>query len=105
MKTMGGVGGYGGISTMNQDQRQPRYMPHNNVVLYTRMSDNTTEVKCLACGEKWEHPRGSRANAPEKCVPPPIVLEPEEEGATFESYVTEDNEVRWRKKSSGDEQC
>jgi hypothetical protein len=84
---------------MNQDQRQPRYMPHNNVVLYTRMSDNVTEVKCLACGLRWEHSRGSRANTPEKCVLPQVQEEDSSPDVIFESYVTENNEVRWRKKS------
>lgn len=102
MKTFGGAGGYGGISTMNQDQRQPRYMPHNNVVLYTRMSDNMTEVKCIACGARWEHPRGARANTPEKCELLPAAVDDSSPDVQFESYVTEDNEVRWRRK---DPQC
>jgi len=85
MRTMGGAGGYGGISTMNQDQRQPRYMPHVSVSMYTRLSDNTTEVSCYGCGQKWSHPRGARANTPSECSKNPMMR----------PVVTEDNEVIW----------
>lgn len=69
MKTrmMGGKGGYGGISTMNQDQRGPRYAPHRNVTLYQNYTDDRTEVSCRDCAQWWFHPRGDRQNTPPLC--------------------------------------
>jgi len=95
MKAVGGAGGYGGPSTMNQDQRQPRYMPHINVTLYTRFSDNTTEVSCRDCKQMWTHPRGSRENTPATCDKVEIFVATDPE-VVFDPYVTEDNQVRWR---------
>ena len=108
MKTMmGGKGGYGGISTMNTDQREGRYKPHNNVTLYTRYSDNVVEVSCRDCGQKWEHTRGYRSDTPAMCEP--VVVEArvsdEGDGVIFETYVTENNEIRYRPIRPKDDQC
>lgn len=65
----GGVGGYGGISTMNQEGRGSRYGPHNPVVRY--LVDGTEyEVKCLMCKQEWSHPRDER-KFPMTCGPIP----------------------------------
>ena len=66
----GGAGGYGGISTMNTDQRTGRYSPHLAVSKITDYLTDTVNVTCLTCGEKWEHPR-SAPSAPNICAKPP----------------------------------
>jgi hypothetical protein len=51
-----GAGGYGGISTMNQDQRKGVYWPHKGP--FSRYV--TTELvytKCLKCRKEWKHHR------------------------------------------------
>jgi hypothetical protein len=49
----GGKGGYGGISTMNQDQRQGYWAPHVVSKYLDRMRDMYT-IKCLKCRQEWE---------------------------------------------------
>jgi len=62
----GGAGGYGGISTMNQDQRGPRYGPHRTLVKWFSAETGLYQVKCLDCEQEWEHDRIER-NFPCKC--------------------------------------
>jgi hypothetical protein len=64
-----GVGGYGGISTMNQDQRGGKYGPHRTVSRYLSHTLNVWWVNCLACGQKWDHSKDERTY-PEHCSPP-----------------------------------
>lgn len=52
MKT--GKGGYGGITTMNTDQREGRYGEHLTISRFVR-ADGLIEAKCLDCGEEWLH--------------------------------------------------
>lgn len=61
-----GIGGYGGISTLNTDQRGPRYGPHILISREVDMFRDIVHVTCLTCGEVWEHPRGERT-WPTKC--------------------------------------
>ena len=95
MKTrmMGGAGGYGGISTMNQDQRGPRYAPHRNISLFQNYTNDRTEVSCRDCGQQWYHPRGDRKDTPLSCSRVVAVIAAE---TVLEPYVTERNEVAYR---------
>jgi len=61
-----GAGGYGGITTLNQDQRQSRYHPHKTFVRYKDYAHDMYVVKCLDCGETWSHGWTERW-APEEC--------------------------------------
>jgi hypothetical protein len=45
-----GAGGYGGISTMNQDQRQGPFHPHKSISKYYKSLDDIWWIKCLHCG-------------------------------------------------------
>jgi len=61
-----GAGGYGGISTMNQDDRgAAKYGKHMSVVKYT--AHPWVYVKCLLCGLEWRHEVGERGNFPAAC--------------------------------------
>ena len=76
-----GAGGYGGISTMNQDQRKGRYHPHYNVTRHENFSTNETQVVCLSCGMRWYHPRGEIDNVPSVCFRERAVTEDSEPSA------------------------
>jgi hypothetical protein len=65
----GGAGGYGGIISLNTENRVSAYSPHT-VVTETSYTYDHVYVKCLKCGETWFHPRGSKF-APSRCAPPP----------------------------------
>jgi len=67
MEFRGGHGGYGGITSMNQDQRTGRYAPHGAISKITDYLTDTVRITCLSCGESWEHPR-SAPNAPPECA-------------------------------------
>ena len=54
----GGKGGFGAIASDNTDLRQGRYFPHKSVTHYTDMMKDITYVRCLHCGQVWEHRRG-----------------------------------------------
>ena len=62
---MTGQGGYGGISTMNQDDRGPRYGKHNPLSMFLEAGE-MWHVKCLRCGESWQHLKGRR-KFPKEC--------------------------------------
>lgn len=64
-----GVGGYGGPSTMNQDDRGPRYGPHLLISRHGSYELDIYYVKCLKCGKKWTHPRYEREHPPHCKVP------------------------------------
>jgi len=49
---MQGVGGYGGISTMNQDQRKGHFGPHT-VARYLDMLADVYHIKCISCRLEW----------------------------------------------------
>ena len=49
MKT--GAGGYGGITTLNTDQRQGKYFPHKDIFI-TRQHPNIY-IKCFTCKYSW----------------------------------------------------
>ena len=63
-----GAGGYGGISTQNQDQRGPRYGKHTLISTVQNMLNATVLVTCLKCGEVWEHPRNARSYPLGACI-------------------------------------
>ena len=48
-----GLGGYGGISTMNQDQRQGHMGPHTVSKYLDRMAD-VYHMKCVKCKQEWQ---------------------------------------------------
>lgn len=52
MALMHGAGGYGGITTLNQDSRQGKYYPHTNIFVYKQHPVST--IKCLTCYATWE---------------------------------------------------
>lgn len=58
---------YIGISTLEQEQRGPRYAPHINVTTHTNWSTDETQVVCMNCLQRWYHPRGERMNTPRSC--------------------------------------
>jgi len=58
---------YGTISTQEQDQRQGKYRPHRLTTKYEDFDEDVTHVKCLKCGQEWEHARGMVDGTPEKC--------------------------------------
>lgn len=62
----GGRGGYGGISTMNQDQRQGRYWPHPATSARVDYLTDEVIVHCLKCDVEWRHPRGD-VKGPVEC--------------------------------------
>ena len=62
----GGAGGFGGTSTFNTEQRQGKYFPHKNVVIFKNHLTDEVFVRCLTCKQKWTHPR-LYPEAPEKC--------------------------------------
>ena len=86
MEFRGGAGGYGGITTMNTEQRSGRYSPHLAVSKITDYLTDTVHVTCLACGEKWEHPR-SVPSAPDVCTKPLRVEGNNGELGDITSYV------------------
>jgi hypothetical protein len=45
-----GAGGYGGISTMNQDQRQGPFHPHKSISRHYESLKDIWWIKCLHCG-------------------------------------------------------
>ena len=63
----GGIGGYGGITTMNQDQRQGRYAPHSATLVLRDKMMQLVHVKCYLCDAIWVHPEGVVKNVPKKC--------------------------------------
>ena len=64
----GGAGGYGGISTMNQEHRQGRYRPHKNITRHILQDpEDQTQVFCFDCEQRWYHPR-TEPWAPEVCA-------------------------------------
>ena len=63
----GGAGGYGGISTMNQDDRQGPYYPHHNISKHTDHATDEVQVFCFSCGQRWWHKRGE-IEKPERCA-------------------------------------
>ena len=64
----GGSGGYGGITTMNTDQRQSPYHPHRSLLKYRNYMLGKMVVKCLDCHQEWEHPLGDPwGSAPVEC--------------------------------------
>ena len=56
-----GMGGYGGITTMNQDQRQGKFYPHKNIFVLVQHPYKL--VKCFDCSKQWE----SNEIIPAKC--------------------------------------
>lgn len=46
-----GAGGYGGISTLNQDQRQGKYFPHINIFILKQHPFKL--VRCFTCNTQW----------------------------------------------------
>jgi len=86
MEFRGGAGGYGGITTMNTEQRTGRYSPHLAVSKITDYLTDTVHVTCLTCGEKWEHPR-SVPSAPDVCTKPLRVEGNNGELGDITSYV------------------
>lgn len=63
----GGTGGYGGITTMNQDQRQGKYAPHKAIVRIKNLMTGIVGVRCFHCGGRWTHPEGVVQNTPPSC--------------------------------------
>jgi len=63
----GGIGGYGGVTTMNQDQRLGRYYPHLALSLFQDYKNNVTTVTCYKCDARWQHPVGDVQNVPAEC--------------------------------------
>jgi len=51
----GGIGGFGGITTMNQDQRIGRYAPHGAVYKHTDHMTGITTVQCYLCHQEWTY--------------------------------------------------
>lgn len=64
----GGIGGYGGITTMNQDQRQGRYAPHPATFRRQDPLTQLVHVNCYRCGAAWTHPKGDVKNVPKTCT-------------------------------------
>ena len=62
-----GIGGYGGITTMNQDQRQGRYAPHLTTLRLYKPWSGLMWVQCLDCHAVWRHPKGDVKNVPKTC--------------------------------------
>jgi len=62
----GGKGGYGGISTLNQEQRGGRYEPHLTISRTLDRELDRYVVKCLKCGKVWFHSLNERW-APKEC--------------------------------------
>ena len=59
----GGKGGYGGITSMNSDQRTSPYHPHKGpftkYILYNGPTPGgDVVVLCGSCGKEWQHPKG-----------------------------------------------
>jgi len=48
-----GAGGYGGSSTMNQDQRGGKWHPHNGTSQYRDRMTNKVLLKCVVCKAEW----------------------------------------------------
>jgi len=63
----GGIGGYGGVTTMNQDQRLGRYYPHLALSLFPDYKTGITTVYCYKCEMRWHHPVGDVQNVPAEC--------------------------------------
>ncbi len=57
-----GAGGYGTISTLNQDQRQGRFYPHKSIFVFKQHP--VSDIKCLDCLEHWREGE----EYPAKCV-------------------------------------
>ena len=69
MALRGGAAGYGGITSMNMDQRESPYYTHNPLLKYRNYKLNKMVVKCLSCHEEWEHDLGNPwSSGPEKCI-------------------------------------
>lgn len=56
-----GAGGYGGITSLNQDQRQGKYFPHKNVYVYIKHPNKF--IKCFICKQEWS----DNSTIPAKC--------------------------------------
>lgn len=54
-----GKGGYGGILSLNSENRVSAYLPHT-VMTKENYQTGKTECKCLKCEKTWQHPRGSK---------------------------------------------
>ena len=52
MPLMGGAGGYGGITTLNQDGRQGRYFPHKDIFILKQHPFKL--IRCFTCKAQWE---------------------------------------------------
>ena len=68
----GGIGGYGGITTMNSDQRTSPYHPHKGPIVkfnsYEKPGPIRVIVTCSYCKQKWEHIKGEPwGSAPGEC--------------------------------------
>lgn len=59
-----GAGGYGGISTLNQEHRQGRFYPHTNIIIIRQHP--TSRVKCFTCQCSWTEGN----DYPAKCLKP-----------------------------------
>ena len=46
-----GAGGYGGITTLNTDQRQGKYFPHKDIFITRQHPD--VYIKCFTCKATW----------------------------------------------------
>jgi hypothetical protein len=62
----GGKGGYGGIISLNCENRVSAYAPHV-VVSETSHTYDHVMCKCLTCEKSWFHPRGKKWS-PKDCV-------------------------------------
>ena len=68
MEFRGGLGGYGGVNSMNQDGRASKYAPHISISKYTDYVEDEIVVSCRDCGLDWRHPRGKVQNVPQECA-------------------------------------
>ena len=60
-----GVGGYGGIISLNCENRQGPYLNHSIVRSRNHKTD-LYEVRCLKCGLEWTHAPND-AKCPGEC--------------------------------------
>jgi len=69
MALRGGAGGYGGITSLNTDQKESPYHPHQVLSKVRDYKENKVFVKCLTCGQTWSHPIGDMwGYQPEECL-------------------------------------
>jgi hypothetical protein len=61
-----GVGGFGGTTTMNTDQREGWYGQHA-VVSTTDYMQDITFCHCIKCELRWTHSRGDRSAPTKMC--------------------------------------